>query len=178
MKLSEVDPQPGLRLLYELLKPIISPDVDAPQREYPSAGFLNATSLFVSDGYGTLYALLIPSTGSAIEARQGVVPFRIHNVAQTTEEEAVLILSSKHYPKETLPPVMAPQTAATLRPTGQGSTSGRCDAAYSCCPLDILWHRRGDNVPIYTLYDADRRSFMLVINNSVGRTFGQTEVGP
>lgn len=156
--------------------------MDAPQREYPSAGFLDDTSLFVSDGYGTLYALSIPTAASAelvgtfelaIPAVYGssrsVVPFRIHHVAQTAQEEAVLILSSKHYPKED--PVASDGTAAGGRTHAKGPTFDIWAVRFTLPiipppdqprPLDILWHRRGDDVPIYTYYDAVRRSFLLV----------------
>ena len=157
--------------------------MDAAQREYPSAGFLDDKSLFVSDGYGTLYALSIPTTGTAelvgtfelaipaaYGSSRGQVPFRIHHVAQTSQEEAVLVLSSKHYPRE-------PDTVASNdTPTGgrthvRGSTFDIWAVRFALPitplpdqsrPLDILWHRRGDDVPIYTHYDAVRRSFLLV----------------
>jgi len=40
-------------------------------------------------------------------------------------------------------------------------------------PLDILWHRRGDDVPIYTFHDASRRSLMLV-----GASYRTITAGP
>ncbi|TFY60497.1 hypothetical protein EVJ58_g5119 [Rhodofomes roseus] len=193
IKLSEATLEPGIRLLYELPKPISSPDVDSPQPEYPSAGFLDSTSLFVSDGYGSLYALSVPSTGLAeivgtfelaipavFGSSRGVVPFRIHHVAQTSPDAAVIILSSKHYPKD-------------VQPVSNGTSSNRraqhkspefdiwaarftlpiTPVADQTRSIDILWHRRGDDVPIYTFYDSARQSFMLV-----GASYRTIDIAP
>jgi len=42
-------------------------------------------------------------------------------------------------------------------------------------PLDILWHRRGANVPLYTAYDG-RRSAFLLVGGSPYRHIGQPAV--
>lgn len=44
-------------------------------------------------------------------------------------------------------------------------------------PLDILWHRRGANVPLYTTYDKRRSAFILV-GSSPYRHIGQPDVEP
>lgn len=153
--------------------------MDAPQREYPSAGVLATTSLFVSDGYGTLYAFLIPGTGpaelvgtfelaipAAYGSSRGAVPFRIHHVAQTAQEEAVLVLSSKHYPKDTINGTSNGGHTQAKGPTfdiwAVRFTLPISPLPDQSRPLDIIWHRRGDDVPIHTFYDADRRSYGLV----------------
>ena len=44
-------------------------------------------------------------------------------------------------------------------------------------PLDILWHRRGANVPLYTKYDK-RRSAIILVGGSPYRHIGQPAVEP
>ena len=102
-------------MLCELPNPIQSDGVDTLQREYPSAVFLNRETLFVADGHGSLYALLVGDTGPAslcapVEvatppvygSSQCGVPFRVHSVAPLTEGNAVVVLSAKHTPKPRL----------------------------------------------------------------------------
>ncbi|KZT73786.1 hypothetical protein DAEQUDRAFT_354264 [Daedalea quercina L-15889] len=193
VKLSEAALEPGLRLLYELPKPIISPEADPPQREYPSVGFLDASSIFVSDGHGTLYALTIPNAGPAelvgtfelaIPATYGssrsAVPFRIHHVAQTAPDTAIVVLSSKHYPSAAA--TSSDVTSSGTRPHPKSPEfdvwAARFTLPMTPVPdqtraLDILWHRRGDDVPIYTFYDALQRAFMLV-----GASYRTIDAGP
>ncbi|KAI0947310.1 hypothetical protein AcW1_007565 [Taiwanofungus camphoratus] len=175
---------PSFRLLYELPRPIYSPKADSPQREYPSVTFLNASSLFTADGYGNLHALHIPdsgkaellgtfelSTGPTYGSANGVVPFRIYQAVQITPQTAVVILSSKKYPSDSSRPnslsdirskvpsaefdIWAVRFALPLLQTDQRPRA-----------LDILWHRRGEDVPVYTAYDEARDAFVLVGNSS------------
>ncbi|OCH91845.1 hypothetical protein OBBRIDRAFT_491288 [Obba rivulosa] len=171
---------PSFNVLYELPKPIQSPSTDVTQREYPSAGLVDASSLFVSDGYSTLYALSIPAAGaagllgtfelsipSAYSSSVTTVPFRLHQAVQTNPDRVVVILSSKHYPANSdhqeeptqtrgkhVPPVFdiwAVQFPLPLPPPHDQPQ-----------PMDILWHRRGEDVPMYTAYDGERKAFLLV----------------
>ncbi|OBZ69000.1 NudC domain-containing protein 1 [Grifola frondosa] len=153
---------PSFRVLYELPKPIQSSAVETPQREYPSAAFVDDTSLFISDGCGNLYALRLTDTGAAellsvfelsippaYASARSSVPFRIHDAVQVATGAAVVILSSKHYPEISPDPS---QSRSKSPPYTQ--------------LLDIIWHRRGDDVPVYTVYDASRGAFMLVGSSS------------
>ena len=133
--------------------------------------------LFVSDGQGSLYALRIGDVGPAellatyeltipavYESSQSSVPFRLHQAIATADgRTAVLVLSSKHYHKEA--PVVAkeskhaPQVKFDLWGTQIPLPLPHFPSAQ---PLQILWHRRGTDVPVYTSYDASRESFLFV----------------
>ena len=133
--------------------------------------------LFVSDGQGSLYALRIGDVGPAellatyeltipavYESSQSSVPFRLHQAIATADgRTAVLVLSSKHYHKEA--PVVAkeskhaPQVKFDLWGTQIPLPLPHFPSAQ---PLQVLWHRRGTDVPVYTSYDASRESFLFV----------------
>ncbi|OSX59845.1 hypothetical protein POSPLADRAFT_1172109 [Postia placenta MAD-698-R-SB12] len=173
--------EPSFETLYELPKQVLSPDVASPQREYPSAAFLDTTSLFVSDGHGYLYALQLSDGGPALlqgvyelkippayGSSEGTVPFRVHQAVIVDPQTALVILSAKHY------------TGGTVSAESNGSTEKHSRhtvefdiwAARFPLPLppaqerplalDVLWHRRGADVPAYTAYDATRQLFKLV----------------
>ena len=148
------------------------------QREYPSAAFVDATSLFVSDGYGTLYALRVGDSGAAellatyelsipdaYDSSQSTVPFRVHHAVVPEANQAVVVLSSKYYPKD------APQATSTKSkpPSAKFDIWGvqiPLPLAISpdafAQPLQIVWHRRGDDVPTYAAYSPTHRSFLFV----------------
>ncbi|EMD39962.1 hypothetical protein CERSUDRAFT_103862 [Gelatoporia subvermispora B] len=178
--LNETTLEPSLNLLYELPNPIQSPTTNAPQREYPSACLVDASSLFVSDGYGTLYALQSFATGpaqllgvfelsipSAYGSSATTVPFRIHQAVQTKPGEIVVILSSKHYPANPdeqkdltqsrgkhVPPVFDIWAVRFALPLPSPHDQPQ--------PMNIIWHRQGEDVPTYTAYDEARKAFLLV----------------
>ncbi|KZT12048.1 uncharacterized protein LAESUDRAFT_733918 [Laetiporus sulphureus 93-53] len=178
VQLDKASLEPSTSVLYELPKSIQSPGSDAPQREYPSAAFLSATSLFVSDGYGYLYALQVSEQGPAellgtyelsIPPQYGsskdIVPCRAHQAVQTSPESAIVILSSKHYPKNSLSSSEQSKTKHSAvefdiwavrfsLPLPAPEPQPR--------PLDIVWHRRGTDVPAYTAFDNTHQAFLLV----------------
>ncbi|GBE84930.1 hypothetical protein BKA93DRAFT_827070 [Sparassis latifolia] len=168
---------PSFKVLYEIPRPIQSPAIDSPQREYPSAAFLHPSLLFVSDGYGYVYALRIYETDQAellgvyelsvphaLGSSKATVPVRMHQAVQATAQAAVVVLSSKHYPRDSASPdgqtrgkpavefdVWAVRFALPIVPSEGAPRS-----------LDILWHRRGEDVPLYTTYDETRSAFLFV----------------
>ncbi|KAI0712185.1 hypothetical protein C8Q76DRAFT_797062 [Earliella scabrosa] len=173
--LDEATLQPQFRVLYELPRPIQSSQVETLQREYPSAAFVDPNSLFISDGYGSLYALRLGDNGpaellgtyelsipDAFESAQRAVPFRLHQAVAADPHGVVVVLSSKHYPKDA-PPLTKGSKAPSVKfdiwgvqiplPIVQASEAQA---------LHILWHRRGEDVPVYTAYDSTRRSFLFV----------------
>ncbi|KAI0670798.1 hypothetical protein C8Q78DRAFT_973869 [Trametes maxima] len=172
---------PTLKAVYELPRPIQSTAVESLQREYPSAVFVDATSLFVADGYGSLYALRIEGDRSAellaayklaipaeTGSAQASAPFRLHRAASVSGQGVVVVLSSKHYP-QTAPQEPAQKThkAPPVRFDIWGAQITLPVANSSQTqPLQIVWHRRGDDVPAYTAYDASRQAFLLVGSSS------------
>ncbi|RPD62409.1 hypothetical protein L226DRAFT_504266 [Lentinus tigrinus ALCF2SS1-7] len=176
--LDEATLKPTSRILYELPRPIQSSGVETLQREYPSAAFVDATSLFVSDGYGTLYALRLCDSGpaellttyelsipDAYGSSQSTVPFRLHHAVVPEANLAVVVLSSKHYPKD------APQPASTKTkppPVKFDIWGAHIPLPIAICPdapaqpLNIVWHRRGDDVPTYAAFSPKYKSFFFV----------------
>ncbi|TFK91115.1 hypothetical protein K466DRAFT_644078 [Polyporus arcularius HHB13444] len=176
--LDEATLKPDFRVLYELPRPIQSSEVETVQREYPSAAFVDATSLFVSDGYGTLYALRLGDTGpaellatyeliipDAYGSSQSTVPFRLHHAVVSEANQAVVVLSSKHYPRD------APQSTSTKSkppPVKFDIWGAQISLPIAICPdapaqpLHIVWHRRGDDVPTYAAYSPTHKSFLFV----------------
>ncbi|KAI1789603.1 hypothetical protein LXA43DRAFT_923313 [Ganoderma leucocontextum] len=167
---------PVFRVLYDLPKPMQSSAVQSLQREYPSAAFVDASSLFVSDGQSSLYALRIGDIGPAelvatygltipadYESSQNSVPFRLHQAVAADGRAAILVLSSKHYPKDA-PPVTKPSKQAQQVKFDLWGVQIPVPLAHSpeAQPLQILWHRRGTDVPVHTAYDTSRNSFLFV----------------
>ncbi|KAF5360472.1 hypothetical protein D9756_004720 [Leucocoprinus leucothites] len=158
---------PSMRIIFEFPKPLQSEAIRTEvHREYPSASFITSTSLLTSDGQGTIYVLALPDssqTGHATLVGSFVLPstgsesvdspFRIHHVHQPSPLHVIATLSSRLYPSN--PPV---------------STSGRhhnpvefdvwgvkislLDVHADDTParMEILWHRRGEEVPMYVAF--------------------------
>jgi hypothetical protein len=163
-------------VVYELATSISSPETEQVHREYPSAAFLDAGTAFVADGQGALYILALPEGGtakllgyselsdSAQTTRSTPTPFRIHCVTRTSDGEAAALLSSRFYGEE------EPDASQTH---WAASHAARFDvwAARFALPfpnqvdvptsLDIIWRRRGQDVPISMEYDNSRKCYLL-----------------
>ncbi|KAI0661902.1 hypothetical protein C8Q70DRAFT_1043158 [Cubamyces menziesii] len=179
--LDEATLNPTFRVLYELPRPIQSSEVESLQREYPSAAFADTNSLLVADGYGTLYALRVGDVGPAellasyelsipptYESAQSSVPFRLHQAVSPDGQRIVAVLSSKHYPANAPEP---PQPKSHKLPPVKFDIWGvqislPITTSEAAQQLEIVWHRRGDDVPIYTTYDASRQAFLFVGSSS------------
>ncbi len=137
------------------------------QREYPTSAFLNSSALAVSDGCGLLYVLPIKEsgasqpigtftlrTGGAIDA-----PFRLHHIHRPFPTTAVLLLSSRYYPAEGEKTAKSPAefdiwaAKVNLLSLRTGNEPRQ---------LEILWHRRGQDVPIYATFVTEVNSYLLV----------------
>lgn len=170
-------------MVYEMSKVVQTPSVDTYQPDYPSAAFLSATTAFVSDGHGCIYALDICDTGPAkllgvyelpaTITNSPSTPSRIHAVSQTSTSTATLVLSSRYYTnarptnssKRKHNPVQFDVWAAQFSlPLGAATTE-------ETHPLNIIWRRRGDYVPISVDYDASLDAHSLV-GGSVFRSIG------
>ncbi|GLB38421.1 putative CS domain containing protein [Lyophyllum shimeji] len=127
----------------------------------------------VSDGYGLMYASRITGNLNSPSEIVGVYslpqgssgsPFRIHSAHEVSQTEAIVILSSRHY---------GTTLEAESPPEGPGKTPPIfniwgvkielvAETSSAICPLDVLWHRRGLDVPIYTAYLETLKSFLLI----------------
>ena len=174
-------------MVYELSKVVQTPSLDTYQPDYPSAAFLSATTAFISDGHGYIYALYICDTGPAkllgvYELPANIsnspsTPCRIHAVSQTSTSTVTLVLSSRYYADVQLDtitksnerkhnPVQFDVWAAQFSlPLGTARPSEKTH------PLNIVWRRRGDYVPISVDYDASLNAHWLV-GGSVFRPMG------
>jgi len=144
------------------------------QREYPSSAFISPTTIAVTDGNGLLYILPIRDdddsepigiftlrTGGPFDA-----PFRIHHVHRASATTIVLLLSSRFYPSEDSPAKVSKAnpndrsiqfdvwaTKIELLSLRSGSESRH---------LEVIWHRRGDDVPIYAEFIEQVNSFLII----------------
>ncbi|KAL0961056.1 hypothetical protein HGRIS_006044 [Hohenbuehelia grisea] len=169
-----VNLRPVFRTLYELPKPVSSQTSHVYQYEYPSAKFVGPSAVLVSDGHGTLYVLEINAEGPAtcvgayqIPDINGVgqipPPFRVHDAIAASPDSVVAVLSSRH-PNEKAHEEAATKgkhshvefdiTAVRLSPSP--ASAGSLQTA------DLLWHRRGDDVPFYVTFDAASGAHLLV----------------
>ena len=180
--------QPSFTAIYDIPQPVQTPVSDSSLREYPSSVFPDAQTLICADGYGALHVLTLSSTRDSAR-HLGVyelprtlnppplspIPFRLH-VALSADSQAIVVLSFKHL-KEALPgsssgrkaPPVEFDVVAVRVPLGAAVDSNVIS------PLDVLWHRRGANVPLYTTYDKHRSAFILV-GGSPYRHIGQPAV--
>lgn len=195
----DVDPtdstkSPRFDVVYELPVAISTAQTQSEtvHREYPSAAFLADDTAFVSDGRGSLYILSIPARGPATllssfelfdkEVTSLPLPFRIHSVARVSDGTVIALLSSRYYDAETLS-LLTQQTAATHLQHRHHFHSSEFDvwAARFTFPLnmmhvdpgtlDIVWRRRGEEVPMLADYDASRNAYAL-IGSSTYREIG------
>ncbi|KAF8073783.1 hypothetical protein FPV67DRAFT_1560129 [Lyophyllum atratum] len=163
---------PSFQVLFELPSSVQSQDVQSRNREYPSAAFISPNVVVVSDGFGLMYALQIKddSTSEAIgifslpEASSGS-PFRIHSVHSAASTTAIAILSSRHYGTKT-EVESHPKERRKPTPTDYDIWGVKIEFPDEpptvILPMDLMWHRRGQDVPIYTGYAESLDSFLLI----------------
>ncbi|KAA1469981.1 CS-domain-containing protein [Dentipellis sp. KUC8613] len=170
---------PVFTVLYDMPQPMQTSSTEVFQKEYPSAVFLSYHVVFASDGNGTLYTLNIGPDSAChvvgthdipVDAGESLSvsspPFRIHSAVHTSDDTAVVLLSARHRDQsEDTKPIRGPGNwkgtqvefdiyAARFK----FPLSGPGD---DILPLDIVWHRRGADVPSYTTYDPTLRAFLL-----------------
>ncbi|TFY66725.1 hypothetical protein EVG20_g4372 [Dentipellis fragilis] len=170
---------PVFTVLYDIPQPMQTSSTEAFQKEYPSAVFLTSHIVFASDGNGTLYTLNIGPDGAChvvgtydipVNAAENISvsspPFRIHSAVHTSDDTAVVLLSARRCDRS--------EEAKLTRGPGNWKgpqvefdiyaarfkfpLSGPGD---DILPMDIVWHRRGADVPSYTTYDPTLRAFLL-----------------
>ncbi|GJE97156.1 NudC domain-containing protein [Phanerochaete sordida] len=172
----DVGTEPSFRVLCELPIPIKGTSGDGPHSEYPSAAFLDASTLLVSDGQGTLYALQLAQSGPAnvlnafelqipedYKSMYNSVPFRIHSAVRSASGTALAVLSSKHYSN-----VVQDESERKRQPKPSKYDIWGVEVYLRHIPrdqplsLEIAWHRRGDDVPVQALFIEATDAFMFV----------------
>jgi hypothetical protein len=154
----------------ELPKPLQTHAVDTGvHREYPSAVFLGPTSLLVSDGQDLLYLVNLNSNMVSVEANIVATfalpsvdenslgsPLRIHTAHQLSPLSIIATLSSRYYPSK----------SSAKKPEGQHTRvefdvwgvklNPLTQQAWDIpAQLEVLWHRRGEDVPLYIMMNKE-----------------------
>lgn len=94
------------------------------------------------------------------------VPFKIHSVHRVSSMEAIAILSSRHYTENPNAEGQVKERRKYSRPDFDvwavkiGLLS--LGPQRSIRQLDVIWRRRGQDVPIYTSYEKSIQAFVLI----------------
>ncbi|KAJ8509515.1 hypothetical protein ONZ45_g8327 [Pleurotus djamor] len=163
-------------LLFEIPTPLTTQESEIRQSEYPSATFLTSSLVFVSDGHGSLYILDITDEyatllgtfilPSAPESLSDPVPFKIHEVALMSGSTVTLVLSSRHYTELTPSDIATPPKNRNVHVEfdiwGVTFSFPISEDPDQITPMQVLWRRRGDDVPMYVAHSAERSAFLLL----------------
>ncbi|KAG6841988.1 hypothetical protein C0991_004479 [Blastosporella zonata] len=161
---------PSFRAVFELPISIQSDDIQLPHREYPSAAFISSTTALVSDGHGVLYALKLADDAHAealgtFSLPPPSSPFRIHTANALSSTVIFAILSSRSYESNPEPGSQSKglrrQTSATFDIWGVkiGLKSSTISGTQE---MEVLWHRCGQDVPIYTAFVKSLGASLLI----------------
>ena len=155
-------------MIYQLPTPIDSSSSTSAnvQREYPSAVFISPQAAVVADGNGLVY--VIPIRDNNVEPI-GIftlptnVPFKLHHLHRAGPTTAVLLLSSRCYAEELQNKRVA--VAFDIWAVKIDLFSLRSTGVSELRPFQVLWHRRGEDVPMYTTF-VDKLNTYLIISGS------------
>lgn len=162
--------EPSFHVVHEMPAPVQSASSSTYHREYASAMFLGPSLGLASDGSGLLYVFPINEEGvsEAIGAyylprENEHRPFKLHYSYRESPTAAVIALSSKAQNMQQSGPGSKPKHATahfdvwaarinllSLRP---GATPS---------PLDIVWHRYGEDIPIFGFFHPQFNSHLLL----------------
>ena len=179
--------QPSFTPIYDIPRPTQISESESFQREYPSSVFIDGKTVICADGYGTLHILTMSSIDSAqlvgvyelprsLKLPSSSPPFRLHAAFSTDGQAAVAVLSFKYLEEE-------PPDASSSRKTPSMEFDvvavqvplHAANNSKTVHPLDVLWHRRGANVPLYIGYEKRRNVFILA-GGSPYRPIGHSTV--
>ena len=158
----------SFRVIYQLPTPVNSSSFNA-QREYPSAAFINSQTVAVADGNGLLYVIPIrdndvqPSEPIGVFTLPTGAPFRLHYLHRSGPTTIVLLLSSRYYPEELQNKHSS--VAFDIWAVKIDLFSLRSTGVSESRPLEALWHRRGEEVPVYTTF-IDKLDAYLIIGGT------------
>ncbi|KAF5315156.1 hypothetical protein D9619_007212 [Psilocybe cf. subviscida] len=157
---------PSFRILYEMPTPMDSSSSQDIRREYPSSAFVSSSTVAVSDGNGLLYILPIKEGGMAepigtFTLRTGGAfdaPFRLHHIHRSSPTTIVALLSSRSYP---------PKEEKKTAKAEFDIWAAKIDllslhASDETRPLEVLWHRRGQDVPVYATFVDEMDSHFII----------------
>ena len=162
--------EPTFSVIAELPSRIQSSGVEDSQRaEYPSSAFANPHTLLVADGQGTLYSFLLsedPVSAKLLGSYElrptpasQSLPFLIHLAQQISPDSFTLVLSSHSYatnPHEDAK--RRPPTKFDLWGVEAPSILVEKDEVRT---LNCLWHRTGQEVPVYSTFHDWPPSFHI-----------------
>ncbi|KAF8627383.1 hypothetical protein AX17_006198 [Amanita inopinata Kibby_2008] len=159
---------PSFRVVYELPNPVQSAE-SLTQREYPSAAFCALDVIFVADGNGLLYVLRLREeqvsdvigvftiTPGSLEA-----PFRLHSLHRVAPDTTIAILSSRHYESALINERQSMKPGYVEFDIWGVKFDLSALPFNEVMPLQVLWQRKGREVPFYTNYNPELDAFLLI----------------
>lgn len=159
--------------MYELPTPVAAPQIDLVHPEYPSAAFLDESVVFIGDGRGSLCVLDIPITGPATllanfelvdkdnAMPRSSIPFRVHDIIRTSDTTVVALLSSRYYGTTSDPSAKHPMKHHEFDVWAARFTLP-FEMQLESPALDIVWRRRGEDVPMLMTYHRARNAYFLL----------------
>ncbi|KAF9013521.1 hypothetical protein BDQ17DRAFT_1387043 [Cyathus striatus] len=160
---------PTFRVIHELPTPVQSFSAVTLQREYPSIAFLSETSIIVADGCGSLYIFSVRDNGPSdaigtytLSVESAEIPFRLHDVHRISATSVVVILSSRFYSQDAPPRSSKQQTPIYFDIRAAKIDLLSLVSSKKSRPFDIIWHRRGMDVPIYASFIESLDSHVLL----------------
>ena len=162
--------QPTFSVITELPQPVESSGThDSRRPEYPSSIFVDPDALFVADGHGMLYSLLLSGDSISgkilasyelrLESAPQPLPFQIHAAQRVLNDSTTLVLSARSYsgnPQEN--PKRRDHVEFDLWGVEIPLTPTPTDNVQS---LNCLWQRTGREVPVYSTYHKSPPSFHI-----------------
>ena len=163
---------PSFRVIHQLPTPIDSSSALSSnvQHEYPSAAFISPQVAVVADGNGLLYVIPIRDNNDVGSEPVGVftlpsgVPFRLHHLHRAGPATVILLLSSRYYSEDLQKNKPGP-VAFDIWAVKVDLFSLRSTGITESRPFEVLWHRRGEDVPVYTTF-VNKLNAHLIIGGS------------
>ena len=124
----------------------------------------------MADGNGLLYVIPIRDNNDVGSEPVGVftlptgVPFRLHHLHRAGPTTIILLLSSRYYSEE-FQKIKPSSVAFDIWAVKVDLFSLRSTGITESRPLNVLWHRRGEDVPVYTTF-VDKLNAHLIIGGS------------
>ena len=139
------------------------------QHEYPSAAFISPQAAVVADGNGLLYVIPIRDNNVGSEpvgvfTLSSGVPFRVHHLHRAGPTTVILLLSSRYYSEDSQKNKLG-SVAFDIWAVRVDLFSLRSTGITESRPFEVLWHRRGEDVPVYTTF-VDKLNAHLIIGGS------------
>ncbi|KAI0031387.1 hypothetical protein K488DRAFT_52224 [Vararia minispora EC-137] len=160
--------EPTCAVVFELPAPMVTDEAGELHREYASVAFAghNAEMLFVTDGCGTLYTLMVgvaeykatlSGTHNVPFESDAPRPFKIHTSARVDADSVILLVSAAVRLHDSSKP-------ASVRATVEYDIYA-LQILLSKSDLEkpkILWHLRGADAPLYSAYAPEHAAFLLI----------------